>query len=128
MRANAAYISTSAAKEAASAPGVACRPPLLLVLGYLTILVIVFLTIDVAAGTLQFFVELLALSGGELSVGTIKPLIDSNPRLLRFQSACFGPGQFAAPDALPDPLLLSMFDMVDCFSRREGRGCTHSKT
>src|SRR5262245_4695760 len=55
----------------------------------LAILVIVFLSIDVVAGTMQFSVQPLAFSHGELSIRAGIPLIDSNACLLRFQTPGF---------------------------------------
>ena len=92
----------------------------------LAVLVVVFLSIDVVAGVMQFSVQPLAFSHGELSIRAGKPLIDSNACLLRFQAPGLGTSQFTAPDALMDSLLFPMLDFVNRLSSSQRRRCAHS--
>src|SRR5262245_53173135 len=79
-----------------------------------SILFVVFLVVDVATRSTQFFVQVLALSLREsTAVGPVKSFVNSDPGLLGFKSRCFRPRQFSASNALPDSHLLSMFNSID---------------
>jgi len=94
--------------------------------GLISVLIIVLLAVDIAAGVTQFFVKPLTFFWSEPAVGSSESFIDSNSGLLRFKASRFGSRQFTTSDSLTDSKLLSMFNSIDrlctgdCWYRTQG--------
>jgi len=79
-----------------------------------TILTVVFLTVDVAAGLLQFALDAGAFAGGEVAAGaTVEGFLCAYGGLFGGESLGFAARQFAAADALFDAGGLPRLSRVD---------------
>ena len=78
------------------------------------ILAVVFLTVDVAAGLLEFALDACALAGGKLAAGaTVEGFLCAYGGLFGGESLRLAERQFAVADALPDAGGLSPLPRID---------------
>ena len=90
-------------------------------------MLVVLLAVNIVTGVTQFLPEPLAFSRAELSIGSIKSLIDANSGLFSFQPPRFMTSQLSTPDSLIDSRLLPLLNPVDpVVVTGECRCCTHN--
>jgi hypothetical protein len=78
----------------------------------LTILLIVFLFVDVLAGVVQFLLQAFPFFVGQAALSE-ESLVDADLRLLGFEASGFRACEFSAANPLMDSLLLAVFALID---------------